>query len=73
MFNNSIYVHTIIDAAYFENKITEQKEKLYGFGFGFGLITKAGLLKFNFANGKTENQSFKFSNSQVHLSLTAFF
>ncbi|PWI31086.1 hypothetical protein DI383_06050 [Flavobacteriaceae bacterium LYZ1037] len=73
MFNNSIYVHTIIDVAYFENKITEQKEKLYGFGFGFGLITKAGLLKFNFANGKTENQSFKFSNSQVHLSLTAFF
>jgi len=73
MFNNSIYVHTIIDAAYFENKITDQKEKLYGFGFGFGLITKAGLLKFNFANGKTENQSFKFSNSQVHLSLTAFF
>jgi hypothetical protein len=73
MFNNSIYVHTIIDVAYFENKITDQKEKLYGFGFGFGLITKAGLLKFNFANGKTENQSFKFSNSQVHLSLTAFF
>ncbi|TYA53275.1 POTRA domain-containing protein [Formosa maritima] len=73
MFNNSIYVHTIIDAAYFENKITDQKEKLYGFGFGFGLVTKAGLLKFNFANGKTENQSFKFSNSQVHLSLTAFF
>lgn len=73
MFNNSIYVHSIIDAAYFENKITEQKEKLYGFGFGFGLVTKAGLLKFNFANGKTENQSFKFSNSQVHISLTAFF
>jgi outer membrane protein assembly factor BamA len=73
LFNNNIYVHTIIDAAYFENDITDQKEKLYGFGFGFGLITKAGLLKFNFANGKTENQSFKFSNSQVHLSLTAFF
>ena len=52
VFNNSIYIHTIID---------------------FGLITKAGLLKFNFANGKNENQTFKFSNSQVHLSLTAFF
>jgi hypothetical protein len=73
IFNNSIYVHTIIDFAYLENKLIEQKEKLYSFGFGFGLITKAGLLKFNFANGKTENQPFKFSNSQVHLSLTAFF
>ncbi|GGG42055.1 POTRA domain-containing protein [Bizionia arctica] len=73
VFNNSIYVHTIIDFAYLENKLIDQKEKLYSFGFGFGLITKAGLLKFNFANGKSENQSFKFSNSQVHLSLTAFF
>jgi hypothetical protein len=73
VFNNSIYAHTIIDFAYLENKLIEQKEKLYSFGFGFGLITKAGLLKFNFANGKSENQSFKFSNSQVHLSLTAFF
>ena len=73
VFNNSIYLHTIIDFAYLENKLMEQKEKLYSFGFGFGLITKAGLLKFNFANGKSENQTFKFSNSQVHLSLTAFF
>jgi hypothetical protein len=73
VFNNSIYIHTIIDFAYLENKLIAQKEKLYSFGFGFGLITKAGLLKFNFANGKNENQTFKFSNSQVHLSLTAFF
>jgi len=73
VFNNSLYAHSIIDFAYLENDLLNQKEKLYSFGFGFGLITKAGLLKFNFANGKTENQSFKFSNSQVHLSLTAFF
>ncbi|MCX7547872.1 hypothetical protein OS188_07895 [Xanthomarina sp. F1114] len=73
VFNNSLYAHTIIDFAYLENKLVEQKEKLYSFGFGFGLTTKAGLLKFNFANGKTEAQSFKFSNSQVHLSLTAYF
>ena len=73
VFNTSLYAHSIIDFAYLENQLLEQKEKLYSFGFGFGLITKAGLLKFNFANGKTENQSFKFSNSQVHLSLTAFF
>lgn len=73
LLNNIIYIHTIIDFAYLENNLIEQKEKLYSFGFGFGLITKAGLLKFNLANGKNENQSFKFSNSQLHLSLTAFF
>jgi translocation and assembly module TamA len=71
--SNSIYIHSIIDFAYLENKLLIQKEKLYGFGFGFGLLTKAGLLKFNYANGKTENQKFKFSNSKIHLSLTAVF
>ncbi|MFD2823096.1 hypothetical protein ACFS5M_05410 [Lacinutrix iliipiscaria] len=71
--SNSIYIHSIIDFAYLENKLLVQKEKLYGFGFGFGLLTKAGLLKFNYANGKTENQKFKFSNSKIHLSLTAVF
>ena len=71
--SNSIYIHSIIDFAYLENKLLIQKEKLYGFGFGFGLLTKAGLLKFNYANGKTENQKFKFSNSKIHLSLKAVF
>ncbi len=71
--SNSVYTHTIMDYSRLENKITNQKENLYGFGLGFGIITKAGLLKFNFANGKTENQKFKFSNSKIHLSLIAFF
>ncbi|WP_452222883.1 POTRA domain-containing protein [Lacinutrix chionoecetis] len=70
---SSIYAHSILDFANFENKITTTKESLYGFGIGFGIITKAGLLKFNFANGKTETQSFKFSNSKIHLSLTSVF
>ena len=71
--SNSVYAHTIIDYSRLENKITNQKENLYGFGLGFGIVTKAGLLKFNFANGKTENQKFKFSNSKIHLSLIAIF
>lgn len=71
--NPNLYLHSIIDVAYFENDIISQKEKLYGFGFGFGLLTKAGVLKFNYANGKNENENFKFSDSKIHLSLTAFF
>lgn len=71
--SNSIYVHSIIDYSRLENKITVQNENLYGFGLGFGIITKAGLLKFNFANGKTQDQKFKFSNSKIHLSLVAIF
>ncbi len=71
--NNNIYAHSIFDAAYFENEITKTKEKLFGFGIGFGINTKAGLLKFNYANGKSESQKFKFSDSKIHLSLSAIF
>ncbi|WP_298239209.1 POTRA domain-containing protein [uncultured Algibacter sp.] len=71
--SNSIYIHTITDLAYFENEVIKSKEKLFGYGFGFGLLTKAGLLKFNYANGKAENQPFKLSNSKIHISLVANF
>lgn len=71
--NNNIYIHSIFDAGYFENKTLNTKEKLYGYGFGFGILTKSGLLRFNYANGKNENTSFKLSNSKIHLSLTANF
>src|SRR5690606_6704022 len=71
--NNAIYIHSIIDVGYIENKITNSKEKLFGYGFGFGILTKSGLLKLNYANGKSENQKFKFYNSKIHLSLTANF
>lgn len=71
--SNNIYAHTILDFSNFENKISNIKENLYGFGFGFGVKTKAGLLKFNFANGKTEAQNFKFSNSKIHISLVSIF
>ena len=72
-FTDTMYIHSIIDLAYLENKPTNIKEKLYGFGFGFGILTKSGLLKLNYANGKSENQKFKLSNSKIHLSLTANF
>ena len=68
-----IYINSIIDVSYFENKILDTKEKLYGYGFGFGILTKAGLLRFNYANGKLQNQKFKLSNSKVHISLTTNF
>jgi len=71
--NNSIYIHSVFDFGYFENKILKTKEKLFGYGFGFGILTKSGLLKLNFANGKNENSKFKLSNSKIHINLTANF
>ncbi len=71
--SNTIYIHSIIDVGYLENKITKVNEKLIGFGFGLGILSKAGLFKLNYANGKNQDQIFKFSNSQVHISLTSNF
>ncbi len=71
--NQNIYIHSIIDAAYYQNDINKVKEKLFGFGFGLGIATRAGLFKLNYANGLSENQPFKFSNSKIHISLNAFF
>lgn len=67
--NSSVYVHSIIDLAYFENEITTQKERLMSFGIGAGLQTKAGIFNINLANGKTENQVFRFSNTKLHFQL----
>ncbi|TYB73879.1 hypothetical protein ES676_09045 [Bizionia saleffrena] len=71
--SKTIYAHSIIDYATLNNTLTQQKNNLYGFGIGFGIITRAGVLKLNYANGKTESQEFEFSNSNIHLSLSSFF
>lgn len=70
---NSLYINSIIDLAYYENPIVATKSKLLGLGFGFGVLTQAGLLKLNYSNGSGENQSIKLSNSKIHISLSARF
>lgn len=69
----SLYVHTITDAAYLNNSLENYNEKLYGFGFGLGVLTKAGLLRLNYATGKFEDKKIEFSNSKIHVSLNAKF
>ena len=71
--SNSLYVHSVIDAAYFENQLTDSTEKLFGFGFGLGLLTNSGLFRLNYSSGKTENRPFRLSDSKIHVSLTATF
>ncbi len=71
--SNSIYIHSVIDAAYFENDLTDTKNKLFGFGFGLGLLTNSGLFRLNYSSGKTENVPFRLSDSKIHVSLTATF
>ena len=71
--NSTIYINTITDFSYLENNVTEQKEKIIAIGVGFTLLTKAGILKLQYANGKTENQPFNIDNAKIHISITAQF
>jgi len=73
LISESIYVHSITDYGYSEDKATNLKTQLYGFGFGFGLKTRSGLLNLMYANGTDGNSEFKLSNSIVHISLKSTF
>ena len=72
-FAPNFYMHSIIDLAYFENEVIDLKQQLYSFGIGMGLETQAGIFKFNIANGNSEAQNFKFSNTKIHISLSSRF
>jgi hypothetical protein len=69
----SIYVHSIIDYGYFQDKTSNIEDNLLGLGFGFGLLTKNGLFNIVYANGSTKEQTAKLSNSIVHISFKANF
>lgn len=69
----TIYVHSIIDFGYYQDKTTDSDGNLLGLGFGFGLLTKNGLFNIVYANGSTGDQQIKLSNSIVHISFKARF
>ena len=69
----TIYVHSIIDYGYFQDKTSDNKGNLLGLGFGFGLLTKNGIFNIVYANGSTNEQAIKFSNSIVHISFKTNF
>ena len=69
----SLYINSIIDYGFFQDKSTNKSDTLLGIGFGFGLLTKNGLFNFVYANGSTKNQAIQFSNSIVQISLKAIF
>ena len=72
-FNDGVFAHSIIDIGYFENQTLALKQKLYSFGLGLGLTTKAGLFRFIVANGSSENQNFNLTNTKIHISVSSRF
>ena len=71
-FSNDLYVHTVVDSAYYED-INNSSKKIFGFGFGFGLQTNGGVLRLTYANGKIEDNPFDFSKSKLHVSFNSNF
>jgi len=69
----NLYIHSITDYGYFQDKTAEINDKLLGLGFGFGLFTKNGLFNLIYANGSTSDQTIKLSNSIVHISFKTNF
>ncbi len=69
----NLYIHTITDYGYFQDKTASIDDKLLGLGFGFGLFTKNGLFNLIYANGSTSDQAIKLSNSIVHISFKTNF
>ncbi len=69
----NLYIHSITDYGYFQDKTAAIDDKLLGLGFGFGLFTKNGLLNLVYANGSINNQAIKLSNSIVHISFKTSF
>ena len=69
----SLYVHSVADVSYFEDESTAKSGTLAGFGIGFGLLTKSGLLNMVYVNGSSLGQQANLGNSIVHLSLKVDF
>jgi len=69
----SIYIHSIIDYGYYQDRTSDINDRVLGLGFGFGLLTKNGLLNLVYANGSTKDQTIKFSNSIIHISFKTTF
>ena len=65
--SSELYVHSILDYGYYEDKTTENKGNLIGIGIGMGLQTKNGVLKLTLSNGLNEGQNIKFQNTLVSI------
>lgn len=61
--SQELFIHSIMDYGYYQDKNSNNNGNLLGLGIGMGLQTKNGFLRMSFANGSTENQKIKFYNT----------
>nr|WP_322625161.1 hypothetical protein [uncultured Flavobacterium sp.] len=71
--SENLYIHSITDYGYYEDKATNVNNKLFSIGFGMGLLTNSGLFNIIYGNGNFGGQNVKLSNSIVHISFKTNF
>ncbi len=67
--NDQIYLHSILDIGIFENFNSKKLDKLYGYGGGIAILTKAGILNLSIANGRFQNAKVDLSSTVAHINL----
>lgn len=69
--NQLLYLHSIFDYALYNDKsksrIVEKINNIIGFGFGIGIQTNSGILKFSITNGTNNYNDIKFFNSIMNI------
>ena len=73
LLNDQIYVNLINDVGYFRDYYTENHQYLYGFGAGFGIETKAGILQLQVAKGNFINSNPSSTNTIAHINFLISF
>ena len=73
VFTPTLYLNTIIDYGYYQDKTSSNEGNLYSLGIGFGLLTKNGIFKLIYATGSSNNQSLDIKNAIVHVSFKTNF
>ena len=71
--SKDLFIHTIMDYGYYQDKSSDNKGNLLGLGLGMGLKTKNGLIKISLANGTTKAQEIKFYDSIVTIRYNVVF
>ena len=71
--NNDIYLNSIFDTAYYENKLTNIRDNIYGVGFGLNINTNSGVFRINYANGIRKGQDIDLKLSKIHVSFSNIF
>ncbi len=69
--NQSLYIHSILDYAIYKNEsdstILKKVNNITGLGFGIGIQTNNGILKFSITNSSNNYNDIKFFNSIINI------